>query len=181
MFCPSCHAEYRPGFEECAHCKVELVASLEVAAISPEEALNAKGVGLVPEGESNQLQEIADKTYDLTRVFPVEFALHLRDRLTNDGVPVLIVPVDEVFPDQRSHYEVRVKADEYEKAEQLVQEWWATQVEAQRTAAQGAAENVEHCPACGAHVPLDAEECPDCGLFVGAGEAAEDEDDAAEA
>lgn len=175
MFCPSCHAEYRAGFETCAHCKVTLVASLEVAAISPDEVQNTLQVGLVPEGESTQTQEIGDKVYDLTRVFPVDLALLLRDMLTNDGVPVLIVPVDEIFPDQRTHYEVRVKAGDHVKAEGMLQAWWTTQVETQRAAAKGAAEDFEHCPACNAHVPLDAEECPDCGLFVGAG-APQDED-----
>lgn len=181
MYCPSCHAEYRSGFEECAHCKVSLVETLKVAAISDDEADDAMQVGVVAEPGEESMQEIKGTVYDLSRVFPIETALVLRDRLTNDGVPVLLVAVDEEFPDQRPHFEVRVRPVDHAKAESQLQAWWGTLVEKRDTAAQGSAETVENCPACNAHVPMAAEECPDCGLYVGAGEDDDSEADEAEA
>ena len=42
MFCPSCEAEYRPGFTECADCGVQLVYELPVEQpLSREEDLAA--------------------------------------------------------------------------------------------------------------------------------------------
>ena len=50
MFCPECGAEYRPGFPECAECRVPLVASLPegwtpAGSVGPAPTPNAK---LVP-------------------------------------------------------------------------------------------------------------------------------------
>jgi hypothetical protein len=37
MFCPQCHAEYRPGFTHCADCEVELVYELPKTALAAPE------------------------------------------------------------------------------------------------------------------------------------------------
>ena len=36
MFCPECRSEYRPGFTECASCRIPLVETLEADAVSAE-------------------------------------------------------------------------------------------------------------------------------------------------
>lgn len=181
MFCPSCHSEYREGFTKCANCDVELVATLEVEAITPDRLEETVQVGLIPEGEEGQPVEIAGVTYDLLRVFPLEIATSLRDLLTNDGWGVLLVPIDADFPDQRPHFEVRVLESHGEAAQKHLESWWKEQQAKQSEAARGQAASVEQCPACGADVPLDAAECPECGLFVGVAEMDEDEDGEAEA
>lgn len=180
MFCPRCHAEYRPGFTDCAHCEVPLVETLEVEVLSPERVEDTTQVGLVKEGDKGQPIEVGGKHYDLMRVFPLDFAISLRDLLTADGFAVLLVPVDEDFPDQRPRFEVRVLDEHAEAAQAHLESWWKEQVDKQEEAARGQADSVEQCPACGAHVPLDAEECPECGLFVGAGEEDEGDEDEAE-
>lgn len=177
MFCPKCHTEYRAGFERCANCDVALVESLEREVLSPERIEDTQPVGLIPASEEGQPIEVGGKTYDLLRVFPLDFAQGLQTMLGEDGFGVLLVPIDEDFPDQRARFEVRVLESHVQDAQTHLEKWWKAQVETQEAAARGQADSFEQCPACGAHVPLDAEECPDCGLFVGAGEA-DDEDEA---
>ena len=46
-YCPECGAEYRPGFPECAECRVPLVASLPegwtpAGSVGPAPTPNAK-------------------------------------------------------------------------------------------------------------------------------------------
>lgn len=58
MFCPQCHAEYRPGFTRCSDCDVDLVENL---AEPPEKDSSAMHSGsLVPlwEGEDLALHTI---------------------------------------------------------------------------------------------------------------------------
>lgn len=43
MFCPQCHAEYRPGFTRCADCDVDLVYELPKAALVAPEPPSALG------------------------------------------------------------------------------------------------------------------------------------------
>jgi hypothetical protein len=49
MFCPKCRAEYRPGFAECADCKVPLVSVLppepKAVYIEYEEILSTFNIG----------------------------------------------------------------------------------------------------------------------------------------
>ena len=46
MFCPTCKAEYRQGFTECADCGVELV--YELPEESPKVAAEGQDADLVP-------------------------------------------------------------------------------------------------------------------------------------
>lgn len=178
MFCPSCHSEYRPGFTRCASCDVDLVENLVVETIEPEEMGETLPVGLVSSTELGRPVEIDGKVYDLMRVFPLELANEAQQRLADAGFPVVIAPIDADFPDQRPRFEVRVRAREHEAAEAALKAAFQAQVDQEGTGGDATSEtSVDTCPACGAHVPLDATECPDCGLFVGAAGDDEDDDD----
>ena len=50
MYCPECKAEYRPGFTECADCRISLVSELPPSEPEPgfvdlEEVLSTNNVG----------------------------------------------------------------------------------------------------------------------------------------
>lgn len=178
MFCPSCRAEYRPGFTDCAHCKVPLVEELpETVELSTDDLDDTVPVGLTSSTEVSRPAEIDGRVVDLMRVFALDGATEVREALTSHGVPVLMAPVQGVeFPDARPRFEVRVRPEDRERAESLLREAWASHaVETGLDEGSGTTTSVEECPACGAHVPLDAEECPDCGLVVGVSGADEEE------
>ena len=49
MFCPECHAEYRPGFDRCSDCDVELVWEPPTGPKRPRPKGNGlKGTALIP-------------------------------------------------------------------------------------------------------------------------------------
>ena len=182
MFCPKCHAEYRPGFEECSSCKVALVQTLQVDHLTPEDVQDTLPVGRTSSSEVGHRVTVHGQEYDLMRLFTLGVAMELQGLLTAEGFGVLIKPVDEEFPDQRQLFEVRVRTERHAAAEEVVRAEFARRVAEEGVGAELAAAPVDTCPACGAHVPLEAEECPDCGLVVGVagdddegGEAEEDE------
>ena len=172
MFCPSCGAEYRPGFTQCAHCMIDLVEELpQRATMDMSELGDSVPVGLSSSSEVGRPIEIDGRIVDLMRLFTLDQATEVRDVLANHGIGQLLIPVEDLgFPDQRPRFEVRVRRSDGERAEDLLREVWRSMVEAEGTSPDAGLGNPEQCPACSAHIPLDAEECPECGLFVGASE-----------
>lgn len=170
MFCPGCGAEYRPEFTRCASCDVDLVQELrQTAKMDPSELSDSVPVGLSSSSQVGRPVEVSGRIVDLMRVFPLDQAAELRRVLDEHGIPQLVVPVDGVdFPDQRPRFEVRVRRHEGLRAEELLREAWRAMVDREGAGMDVGLDDPERCPACGAHVSLDAEECPDCGLFVGA-------------
>jgi len=47
MFCPNCKDEFRPGFERCASCNVDLVADLDAVPEAPKKATSAETPAMV--------------------------------------------------------------------------------------------------------------------------------------
>ncbi len=62
MFCPQCKTEYRPGFTECADCRVPLVEQLP-----PDEPAN------VPDPDSRFVDVL--ETWDMTDIAQIKAAL----------------------------------------------------------------------------------------------------------
>ena len=53
MFCPTCGSEYRPGFERCAECDVQLVDTLPVAeAVRTVIVFETSDAAVIPVAES---------------------------------------------------------------------------------------------------------------------------------
>jgi hypothetical protein len=181
MFCPKCDAEYRPGFVECANCKVALVEVLEELTVG--EQADTLAVGRARSSpELGHLVEVHGHKYDFMRLFTLSEAKEVAEVLKGAGIASLLVPVEEEFPDHRHLLEVRVHAERLGEAEAAVRADFERRVAEEGVGGELAHTAVDACPACGAHVPLDAAECPDCGLVVGvAGEDEDDDDDDAEA
>lgn len=175
-FCPKCHSEYREGFKACPPCDdTPLVDELpKVEELRLEDVENTAPVGSASSAEVGRPVEIDGRSIDLLRVHVLSEASALNHMLLERGVPALIAPLEGVdFPDGQQRFEVRVHKDNHERAEALIREVWAEQVDVEGTAApaEGAeGTGAEDCPACGAHIPLDVAECPECGLVVGASE-----------
>ena len=181
-YCPRCRAEFRAGFELCKSCGgVPLVDSLpDTLELSADELETATPVGVSSSTQVGRVLEIEGRRVDLMRVSSIERAHELVDTLVGLGVRCGILPLTGVdFPDGQARVEVRVLAEDHERAERILREAWWSEVEREGTVNGGAEAAVDQCPACGAHVPLNVEECPDCGLVVGLSD--EDEDRAAEA
>ena len=177
-FCPECRSEFRPGFDVCASCGgVALVDELpEIEELSPANAEHALPVGLASDPDIVRIQQIEGRAIDLLRVFPLKIAQELQVDLSETGLASLIVPVPVTFPDMMPRFELRVKADERERAEAYLRESWAESLSAEGLTEAASSTDVDQCPACGAQVPLDVDTCPECGLFVGSAEEEQSED-----
>jgi hypothetical protein len=57
LYCPNCHAEFRPGFTVCSDCDVALVEALDGAATEMEE--EGLSTGLEPFHETHSSDELA--------------------------------------------------------------------------------------------------------------------------
>jgi hypothetical protein len=57
LFCPNCHAEFRPGFTRCSDCDVALVESLDGVTLEMEE--EGSSTGLEPFHETHSSDELA--------------------------------------------------------------------------------------------------------------------------
>ena len=178
-FCPKCHSEYREGFKTCPPCDdTELVDELpKIEELRKEDVENTLPVGSASSAEVGRPIEVGGRVVDLLRVHILSEASALEHTLLDQNIPAIIVPLEGIdFPDGQQRFEVRVKKADHERAETLIREIWAEQVDVEGTGADADAGDAEQCPACGSHVPLDVEECPECGLVVGAG-GAEPEDE----
>jgi hypothetical protein len=145
--------------------------SLDGRALTLEDLGGTHPVGLAGREKGPEV-EVDGRTVDPMRVFLLEAASEVKDLLGSAGIRSAIVPLQGIeFPDGRARFEVRVRGEEYEAAENKLQDVWREQMEREGIEGQDASD-VERCPACSAHVPLTAEECPDCGLVIGAGERA---------
>lgn len=69
MFCPECKAEYRPGFDRCANCNVELVEDLAAVVEAPS----------APRAPTGQL-------VDFCGFLSLDEAREARDRLRAAGI-----------------------------------------------------------------------------------------------
>lgn len=175
-FCPRCRSEFLEGVATCRPCGGEpLVEALpELRTLGAEDLEGAQPVGFASSAHVARMVEIEGRTIDLMRVFPLAQAKEMAEVLSAAGVPSVLVPVPELDqPGQAPRFEVRVRAEDHQEAEAALKAHWAANLE---EGAEVAEVDAEHCPACGAHVPLDQEECPECGLVVGAG--GEDEEEA---
>lgn len=180
-YCPNCRAEFREGFTSCKSCgDVALVAALPETLEIPEDELEGTvPVGLASSREVQQIVEVDGRQIDLARLCTIKRAHELLGTLVNANIRCAMVPVVGVdFPDGLPRVEVRVRAEEAERAEEALRARWRSDVAREGTAVEPADAAIEQCPACGAHVPLDVEECPDCGLVVGGATDEEDEDEA---
>jgi hypothetical protein len=145
-----------------------LVAELPKFEDLAEEDLSAtKPVGYAT-GDVSRVLEVGDgRSIDLMRVFLLRQASELEGTLRDAGLPAIIVPVDAPFQDDHPRFEVRVRNADHGRAEEVLRAAFEGAVAHEATGGPIGEVDAEHCPACGAHVPLDVEECPDCGLNVG--------------
>src|SRR5688500_5112411 len=160
-YCPKCRAEYRPGFTVCKSCDgLPLVETLpEAATLREDEIATAIAVGYT-EPDAGRLIEIDGAKVDPTCVFVFDKAIEVRETLDAEGLASALVPLDLDFPDNVARFEVRVRPSDRDRAHAVLLAAWREQL-AQEGVGAGAADDVEKCPACGAHVPLDVDECPD--------------------
>jgi hypothetical protein len=152
---------------------VRLVEQLEATAPSGPALNLADLAGTEPIGLAGRPQgpevEVGERRLDPMRIFTLEAAAEIKEALDAVRIRSAIAPLAEIqFPDDRPRFEVRVKKEDYESAEARLAEVRREQMSSEGFDGDEPAD-VEHCPACGAHVPLTADECPDCGLVIGAG------------
>lgn len=178
MFCAQCRSEFRAGITACPTCRVGLVDVLpEVETI--ELGDETVPVGLSGDHASLRVFEVEGRTVDLQKAFTYDVASELVRDLEQVNIPAVLRGLDGVvLRDARPHFEVHVRPQDQASAAKILHARWA-QMTALEHAGPIAATDIEHCPACGAQVPLDVEECPECGLMVGS--AAEEDDEEASA
>ena len=168
-FCPMCRSEYRRGFTVCATCEgVALVEELpQLQELRVEDVSKTKPVGFASTSDVSRVVEIEGRTIDLMRVYFLPQASEIEMSLREANIPAVIMPVEVQFPDDHPRFEVRVRNEDHERAEELLRSVFASMVANEEGEAIAGGTDAESCPACGAHVPLDVEECPECGLNVG--------------
>src|SRR5688572_27518825 len=130
-FCPSCRAEYRPGFTSCKNCGgVALVDKLpESIELKAEDLKDSKPVGFT-QGESVSAVKVGDRELDPARVFLLDKATDVSDTLAEHGIGSRIVPLEDVFfPDGISRFEVRVHKNAHERAEKILIDIWKEAVQ----------------------------------------------------
>ncbi len=160
-YCPQCRAEYRPGFETCAHCDVSLVAELEPDYLSDDAmAQMLEGKDLVAVGTG-----------------AIESAKELRRAMGRACVPCLLgPPQDSGARSCAPRVSVYVAREDIERAGRVFEERLADLIDSGDLVAgeAGSVENSEgdaaldSCPACGATLSsASIEECTDCGLALG--------------
>lgn len=176
MYCPTCRGEYREGITTCPRCDVGLRETLpEVDVIQAEEETVA--VGTSGEHTSLRVVEVGGRRLDVQKAFTYDVASELVRNLELKAIPAILRPIGEVRArGQQPHFEVHVRPADEAQATQILHALWTRMVEEEGGRAVDA-NDIEHCPACGATVPLDVAECPDCGLAIGAAEGGEPEED----
>ncbi len=181
MFCATCRGEFRAGIVRCPTCDVALVDAL------PETENVVLGddtvaVGVSGENAAQRVAEVDGRTIDLLKAFPYDVASELLRDLEGAHIAAVLRPLSRLpLRDPRPHFEVHVRPEDQARAVGVLHAKWLKNAAQEQGAAVGAVD-AEHCPACGAGVPLDVKECPDCGLTVGIAveeDEADEEDEAA--
>lgn len=161
-YCPTCHAEYREGIALCAHCHLELVASL------PESDTD----------KSDRLREVAgrDEAARIARASYAE-ACQMVEMLQAHGVDSLVCgdPSSCGKGGHCAHFFVAVLPEDVEAAQGVLRDEFRRLVEVDEECKDADpdavvdfdSEGQKACPACGAAFEGAPEECPDCGLFLG--------------
>ena len=111
MFCPLCHAEYRPGFHRCADCDVDLVYELPAAAIVPTEP--------IAPGDPDEDPFVSFWKGDDPRLHA-----ELCQLLTDHGIPHRTIRrQDHLFNINTSTaFEIGIPFSQFDRAEAIVQE-----------------------------------------------------------
>ena len=163
--CPSCHSEYRKGFDTCATCKVPLVDKLQDVAVHM--------------GEADEKAYFEGKTIIMVTQGAVGVCMEMRDVLDQGGCPARIKPLEgmEDAPPMHQIFSVEIVDTDLDKARNILGGRWRDAVTAEGSGATGEmkeavlAEGAEtECPACGTKfTPTDPAkaECPECGLYLG--------------
>jgi hypothetical protein len=113
MFCPQCHAEYRPGFTRCADCDVELVEDLPAGE---EAGTNDVRVGtLVPLWEGDDLALHTSLLEELEAA-----GIRYHDRAMSIYPGVRRWDIFPVQPMTRFGYQVAVLSSDLASAKQIV-------------------------------------------------------------
>jgi hypothetical protein len=116
MFCPQCQAEYRPGFNRCADCGVDLVNELQYYALS----------GQLPPADPGDPN--ADPFCSFWKGQDARVHAELCEVLEQAGIPhKTIFRSDHLFNFSNfPAYEIGVPFSLFEKAEKVVQEAYGT-------------------------------------------------------
>ncbi|MDH3283215.1 MAG: hypothetical protein OEQ13_00600 [Acidobacteriota bacterium] len=162
-YCPSCRAEYRPGFERCAACDEFLVAELAPDYRDPEVMADV----------------LRERELALVTLGPLMSLKSLRAELGQEQVACLIGPPPDAESCGTSRCAPRlglyVAVQDVGRALELLAGRPAEQIDAADLELVGAgadggdeAAAGDGCPACGKRIPKEStEECPECGLFLG--------------
>ncbi len=159
-FCPSCRAEFRPGFERCEACDTFLVSELEPDWTDPDvaaEALRERAVTVALTGALDALRRF-------------------RDELGRKKIPAVIGPPPEgeegggrscgtrlaLYVAEEHVASVRTHLLDAAAGDPDIH------VPGEEEGAEDGPADASECPACGTVVrDPKAEECPECGLFIG--------------
>lgn len=148
MYCPVCRDEYRAGFERCATCNVDLVASLDAAPRKRPEAAVLTEVA----AEEGKVNFCGFVTLDEAR--------QARDQLREKKIPADILlcepPGAALAEPAREEYWIRVAPRHLKAVADLIGYPEAP--------AATDADDTFNCSACGATVKASDTECPGCGL-----------------
>ncbi len=167
-FCPICHAEYREGVMSCAHCEVELVASLDMVRPKMTED---QILGYL---EKRELVPVAKAGYD--RLKPI------RDLFCKKNIASIILREDGegcgagcvglgalnlMVAEEDIEAAVGVLEEEFSGLVNSVGEDADLDIVDGGRAALDYDEGKLICPACGEEVQSGQNECPECGLYIG--------------
>jgi hypothetical protein len=111
MFCPVCHAEYRPGFTHCADCDVDLVPSLDEAGIPAASARQSDNdtAAVVWAGVDPRLADLVCRALADANI----------DYIDEQPDSVLLPAI------HRGMHEIRVSSADLEAAQKAIAERWS--------------------------------------------------------
>jgi len=145
VFCPVCRDEYRPGFERCATCNVDLVESLD------ESSAASKGAPSEP-----STPRVRQPMAYYCGFLSLEEARHARSQLKEARLASEILIRDGDDPDGPEEYWLRVEIRALASAQRIL---GYDEASHEGDDAEGDA----FCSACGEAVGVEATSCPHCG------------------
>lgn len=157
--CPSCHSEYRPGFDTCATCKVPLVDKL------PEAMAHM--------GEEDEKKYFEGKNTVMVAQGAIAVCMEMLGVMDQGGCPARIVPLagQEDAPPMHQIFKVEIVEADLDKARAIFKDKLSADGLPTDPKEAVLAEGAEtECPACGTKfTPADVSkaECPECGLYLG--------------